>query len=102
MSRMNVSARTRALWDLSKRPAYLVGVLAAAEQALAQGVSAISVIEFGVAGGEGLIALQNEAAAVESETGVEIKVYGFDMGPHGLPRFIGDYRDHPDAWQAGD
>ena len=36
------------------------------------------------------------------ETGVRIKVYGFDMGPRGLPEFIGDYRDHPDRWRPGD
>ena len=81
---------------------YLLGVLTAAEQALKQRVSEISVIEFGVAGGVGLVALQREAEAVERETGIGIKVYGFDMGAQGLPNFIGDYRDHPDGWQAGD
>ena len=95
-----VSVRTRALWDVSKRPAYLLGVLAAAEQAKQQGVPAISVIEFGVAGGDGLVTLQDEAEAVERATGVSIAVYGFDAG--GLPALIGDYRDHPDVWQAGD
>lgn len=99
---LNVSAKTRALWELSKRPAYLLGVFTAAEQALKQEVPEISVIEFGVAGGEGLVALQDEAEAVERETGVQIKVYGFDAGPKGLPPLIGDYRDHPDAWQPGD
>jgi len=94
------SVKTRALWDISRRPAYLLGVLAAAEQAIKQNVSAISVIEFGVAGGDGLVTLQREAEAVERETGVGIKVYGFDMG--GLPALIGDYRDHPDVWQPGD
>jgi hypothetical protein len=96
-----VSAKTRALWELSKRPAYLLGVLTAAEQALKQKVPEISVIEFGVAGGDGLVTLQREAEAVERETGVRIKVYGFDAG-RGLPAFIGDFRDHPDAWQPGD
>lgn len=102
LKQLNVSTKTRALWELSKRPAYLLSVLAAAEQALKQKVSEISVIEFGVAGGNGLVALQSEAEAVERETGIGIKVYGFDAGPQGLPSFIGDYRDHPDAWQPGD
>ena len=102
LKHLNVSAKTRGLWDLSKRPTYLMGVLAAAEQAARQKVAEISVIEFGVAGGDGLVALQREAEAVERETGVGIKVYGFDAGPQGLPAFIGDYRDHPDAWQPGD
>jgi len=102
LKQLNVSAKTRALWELSKRPAYLLGVLTAAEQALKQKVPEISVIEFGVAGGDGLVTLQSEAEAIERETGVGIKVYGFDAGPQGLPAFIGDYRDHPEAWQPGD
>lgn len=97
-----VSVQTRALWDISRRPNYLSGVLLAAEQARQQGIFEISVIEFGVAGGNGLVALQEAAADVERATGVQIKVYGFDNGPQGLPEFIGDYRDHPDAWRAGD
>jgi hypothetical protein len=76
--------------------------LLAAQQAVQQKVDEIAVVEFGVAGGNGLMALQEEAAAVERETGVRIKVFGFDNGPNGLPTFIGDHRDHPDAWQPGD
>lgn len=98
----NPSVYTRALWELSSRPAYLLGLLTAAEQAKRQGVPEIAAIEFGVAGGDGLVALQSEAQAVEMETGINIKVYGFDMGANGLPDFIGDYRDHPDVWQPGD
>jgi hypothetical protein len=99
-----VSIETRALWDISSRPypQYLNGVLLAAQQAVRQKVNEISVVEFGVAGGNGLVAMQEEAAAVEQETGVRIKVYGFDNGPMGLPVFIGDHRDHPDAWVPGD
>lgn len=97
-----LSTQTRALWEISRRPQYLIGTLAAAEQARRQGVKEISVIEFGVAGGNGLVSLQEEAEAVERDTGVAIKVYGFDMGAVGLPDFIGDYRDHPDVWQPGD
>jgi hypothetical protein len=79
-----------------------LGVLTAAKQALKQNVKEIAVIEFGVAGGNGLVALQKEAQAVEEATGVAIKVYGFDMGPLGLPAFISDHRDHPDEWREGD
>jgi len=92
-----VSLETRALWDISPRPNYLVGVLQAAKEARAFKVPEISVIEFGVAGGTGLLTLEREAAAVEKETGVSIKVHGFDNGSAGLPEFIGDYCDHPDA-----
>jgi hypothetical protein len=79
----------------------LAGVLAAADQAREEGVKEISVYEFGVAGGNGLLALGDSAAEVEVSTGIKIRVYGFDTGK-GLPEFIGDYRDHPDRWQPGD
>lgn len=102
LKRLPVSIETRDRWELSDRPAYLMGVHAAARQAEKQGVQAISVLEFGVAGGEGLVALEREAESIERATGVEIRVYGFDMGGAGLPEFIGDFRDHPDAWQPGD
>jgi hypothetical protein len=96
------SVETRAKWDISARPHYLVGTLFAAERARAQGIFETSVIEFGVAGGNGLLTLQAEAEAVERATGVAIRVYGFDAGPGGLPNFCGDYRDHPDGWKPGD
>jgi hypothetical protein len=95
------SVRTKANWDVSPRPPYLVGVLRAADEAARVGISEISVIEFGVAGGEGLLALQEIADAVEAETKVRIVVYGFDTGK-GLPDPGGDFRDHPDCWKSGD
>lgn len=101
LKRLPVSIETRALWELSPRPAYLLGVWNAARLARQQRVERIAAIEFGVAGGAGLVALEREAAAVERATGVEIRVFGFDSG-EGLPSFIGDYRDHPDLWQPGD
>jgi hypothetical protein len=91
----------RARWGISPRPEYLFGLYHAALQARHEGQKSFSAIEFGVAGGRGLVAMQNEAKAVESATGIKIKVYGFDTGG-GLPTFIGDYRDHPDEWQPGD
>jgi hypothetical protein len=77
-----------------------MGVYAAAEQAIQQGVREICVAEFGVAGGNGLLALEAAAREVEDQLGVKILVYGFDSGK-GLPP-PQDYRDHPDAWVCGD
>lgn len=96
------SLDTKVKWELSTRPAYLLGVYEAAKQAKREGKIAIEVIEFGVAGGTGLLELQRIAEMVERETGVFIKVIGFDMGNEGLPSFIGDHRDHPDQWKPGD
>src|SRR4051812_38422617 len=62
------SIRTKALFDALGRPQYLYGVLQAADEALREGVDRISVLEFGVAAGNGLVALQSAAEAVESET----------------------------------
>lgn len=101
IGRLPVSVRTKSRWDVASRPQYLTGVLAAADEALREGVAEISVFEFGVAGGNGLLALGDISALVEAETGVRIAVYGFDTGS-GLPELTGDYRDYADHWRPGD
>jgi hypothetical protein len=101
MKRLSRSIRTHEWWDTSERPQYLTGILRGAEQALREGTGKMSVVEFGVASGQGLLAMQRLAAAVQSETGVEIDVYGFDTGA-GLTPPSGGYRDHPDKWIQGD
>jgi hypothetical protein len=95
------SIRTKARWDAVARPHYLTGLLTAADQALREQAPEICAMEFGVAQGNGLLALQEYAAAVEKETGVRILVYGFDSG-EGIPDGCDDYRDHPDQWITGD
>ena len=92
---------TKSFWDASDRPHYLFGLLRAADQAKREGKLSLSVIEFGVADGDGLLVLQAHAAEVGKELGVAIEVYGFDTGS-GLPATCGDYRDHPDIWKAGE
>jgi hypothetical protein len=91
------TALTKVKWEMVDRPHYLLGVYRAAEQAQAEGIREISVVEFGVACGAGLMLLQDFARQVEAETNVSIKVIGFDSGS-GLPELSGDHRDHPDAW----
>ena len=63
------------------------------------GVRRVSVIEFGVAGGNGLIALEDIATRIENMFGIEIDVYGFDTGA-GLPKPT-DYRDLPNLFSEG-
>jgi hypothetical protein len=96
-----VSMRTKDRWGAADRPQYLAGVLYAADQAKREGRGEVAVLEFGVAEGYGLLVLQRHAEAVERETGIRIRVYGFDTG-QGLPVGTGDYRDHADVWRAGD
>jgi hypothetical protein len=101
VKRFSNSIRAKADWDAVARPHYLVGILSAADQAVREQVPAICAVEFGVARGDGLLAMQEYAALVEQETGVKILVYGFDSGV-GLPDISNEYRDHPDQWRSGD
>ncbi len=81
------------------RPAYAYCVRGAARLARRLGLSRISVIEFGVAGGNGLVALERHARKWSEALGVTIDVYGFDTG-RGLPPPT-DYRDLPYHWKGG-
>ncbi|HSS20304.1 MAG TPA: hypothetical protein VLL54_09525 [Pyrinomonadaceae bacterium] len=63
------------------------------------GLGRISVLEFGVAGGRGLLNLEYHAREIEQALGIEIEIYGFDTGK-GLPRPV-DYRDLPYHWKEG-
>lgn len=82
------------------RANYTWPVLHAASVAARTGRPRVSVAEFGVAGGNGLVALELAAEAVESELGVGIDVYGFDTGV-GLPP-PRDHRDAPFIMDGGD
>ena len=57
-------------------------------------------IEFGAAAGNGVVVMENLAAAVEKEMGVQIHVIGFDTGA-GLPDVANNYRNHPNQWPTG-
>lgn len=81
------------------RPHYAYLVYEAAWLAFRLGLPAVSVVEFGVAGGNGLLCLEAHARAVEKIFPVKIEIYGFDTG-EGLPPPV-DYRDLPYHWEAG-
>lgn len=81
------------------RPHYAYTVYQAALQALLLGHKKISVIEFGVAGGNGLVCLEKHVKAISQKLGIQISIYGFDTG-EGLPQLV-DYRDIPQNWQPG-
>jgi len=84
---------------LNYKYTYVHLVLEAAKAAKNLGIKRISIIEFGVAGGNGLIQFENISIQVEKYTGVSIDVIGFDTGT-GLPE-VTDYRDLPYVWQQG-
>ncbi len=81
------------------RPSYGYVVYHAARLARRLGYDRISVIEFGVAGGRGLLNLEYHAREVEKLLPLSIDLYGFDTGA-GLPR-PADYRDLPYLWREG-
>jgi hypothetical protein len=89
----------RCRFDVFSRPAYAYGVQHGAYLASRLGVPAISVIEFGVAGGRGLLALEEIARLASRAYGVKIEVYGFDRAI-GLPK-TADFRDLPYTWEEG-
>jgi hypothetical protein len=64
------------------------------------GLDAVTVCEFGVASGDGLMNLVELAEHVAGETNVTFRVLGFDTGT-GLPAPHG-YKDHPEIWSGGD
>ena len=78
---------------VATRPHYLWGTLHAARLARAIDEPCVTVAEFGVAGGNGLLALERAASEVEFLVGVDIAVVGFDTGT-GLPP-SSDPRDLP-------
>ena len=82
------------------RPHYAYGLLRGADVAKFFGYSAITVCEFGVSAGNGLHRLIDLSALVSAETGIDIRVVGFDNG-EGLPAPCG-YKDHPEIWSKGD
>ena len=82
------------------RPAYTWGVIQGAALGKALGMDRVSIIEFGVAGGRGLVCLDEIARSISSKFDIGIDVYGFDTG-EGLP-LISDARDLPNLYSQGD
>jgi len=81
------------------RPAYAWGVASGVALARVLGLHRVSVIEFGVAGGAGLLNLEAICDFVEQKTNIGIDVFGFDSGV-GLPK-PKDFRDQPNIWFEG-
>jgi hypothetical protein len=93
------SVSTRVAYGIFPYPHYAYGVYWAATLAVRLGIPRISIAEFGVAGGRGLIALESSSREIEEALGVGIDVVGFDSG-RGMPEPV-DYRDLPHIWNAG-
>jgi hypothetical protein len=83
----------------ARKPQYVWGLLQGAILARVLGITCISALELGVAGGYGLLALEQTAMEVEQLVGLAITVLGFDTGV-GLPK-PRDFRDQPYKWVEG-
>ena len=83
-----------------QRPYYTWGMTHAAYLAKHLDIPRITAIELGVAGGSGLVAMENAAEYLERALDVTIDVVGFDSGA-GLPK-PQDIRDLPNLWSQGD
>jgi hypothetical protein len=81
------------------RPNYAWCMYYAAVEAKALGHKAVTIIELGVAGGNGLMCLCRHRKDIQKALGIEIVVVGFDSGA-GLPQST-DPRDMLYAWPAG-
>ncbi|MBI3434346.1 MAG: hypothetical protein HY056_04600 [Proteobacteria bacterium] len=94
------SVRQKIEYDCIPRNGYAYCILAAADAAKKHGIGRLTLIEFGVAAGAGLLNICSIATQVTGETGVEFDIVGFDSG-EGMPPPV-DYRDHPEKYFTGD
>ena len=94
-----LSYEKRLEYDLVPRPNYGFCIFRAAKLAVALGYPKISIIEFGVAGGNGLLNAEYHAKQIQKVLDIDFEIYGFDSGT-GLPPPV-DYRDVPYIWGEG-
>ena len=81
------------------RPQYVFGVMQAIYLAKRLKLGAVSVVEFGVARGDGLLALEKNAIELGNKYGIKVEVYGFDLSS-GLPT-PSNHTDLPYVWKRG-
>jgi len=94
------SFRAKVDHDLIIRQQFAFPILHAADKARELGLDSLTIVEFGVANGAGLLNICKIATSVTRATGVKFRVVGFDTGK-GLPAAV-DYRDHPEMFQQND
>jgi hypothetical protein len=87
-------------FDLVVRQQYAFPIMFAADLAARNGIRTVTLLEFGVASGAGLLNMCQIADAAAKATGIEFRIFGFDTG-RGMPPAI-DYRDLPEVFQEGD
>ena len=91
---------TQIEWDLILKQQHAYGILKAAKLAKKLKMDSMTVIEFGVANGTGLINIQSICNKISKLLDIKFNIYGFD-NLVGLPK-PEDYKDHPDLYQESD
>jgi hypothetical protein len=94
------SYRLKIYFDLVLRQQHAYGLLFATEKAMKDGYKKLTIIEFGVANGAGLINISKICKILNRIYGLEYHIYGFDTGV-GMPDPL-DFRDHPELYKYGD
>lgn len=92
--------KSRIKYDNFRLAHYAFGVYEGAKRAKELKLKEITVIEFGVANGRGLLAMALYADKIEKDLGIKIHVLGYDSGA-GMPKTEG-YKDHPEIYATGD
>ncbi|MEO0310380.1 MAG: hypothetical protein RIQ89_37 [Bacteroidota bacterium] len=92
--------KQKILFDLILRHCHAFALNDAANKAKEMGLSAITVIEFGVAEGGGLLNICKICEKLSKIYNINFQIVGFDTG-EGMPMPL-DYRDHPELYQPGD
>lgn len=87
----------RLRWESFERTEYAYGLFHAARSAKALGLKRITAIEFGVAGGRGLLEMERLAVQIKKLFDVDLDLLGFDRET-GLP-VPQDYRDQAFAFK---
>ena len=84
------------------RPHYHSVIYESTQLALKLNLKKISIIEFGVAGGHGILAIEKYCNKLSKKYGIEYEIYGFDFGDaHGLNKSK-DPKDLPYFWDEGE
>lgn len=89
----------KVLYEAVERPFYAYCILNGLIQAKALGYKKASILEFGVAGGNGLVNIENHVLKLAPYFNIEVEIYGFDLAK-GLPK-PKDYRDLTSLWKEG-
>lgn len=82
------------------RPHYETILFESCLEAKKLGYKEVSILELGVAGGNGIISLENYKKKIEKIHDIKINIFGFDTG-EGLPLTDNKY-DLPFHWKKGD